>query len=778
MGGFLEPFSAFSSSVLREIWWKVRTGIFGVLHISCGIFLLTSLISYSPEDVSYNVESSCALYQNLWGPWGAFFADVLFQCVGTGAFVWAGGWLWTALRVFQKKNLWKPAWWCFFWGCLFSFFQEWNLFFGPFRWMTRPLSFLWASPSLSSPLLEKHLQSFPNALPHVLLSSAEKILPHEVMTYVTSYGPALTVTIVFLFFARMLYKRFLHDTWHDKSKRFWDRRENAQKKVNASKTSSSKSYESKHYSSSSRLMGKANGMHETESSPEKPSHGKSAAKNISSGPLDLSDMNEHFTLPPLSLLHKSSSHHRPMKESDLLHTQEKLQEVLEDFGIKGRVLHGKPGPIVTLYEMEPAAGVKSSRIISLSDDIARSMSALSARVAVIPGKNLIGIELSNEKREVVQLGDILASPYYTEFSGDLALVLGKDISGKPVVVDLARMPHALVAGTTGSGKSVGINSMILSLLYSLSPERCRLLLVDPKMLEFSVYEGIPHLLCPVITEPSKAISALKWAVQEMESRYRLMSQMGVRNIAGYNQKVENLKRHNEKFHRKIQLGFDEKNNPITEMQTVDVDVLPFIVVVIDEMADLMLVTGKEVETLVQRLSQMARAAGIHLIMATQRPSVDVITGTIKANFPTRISFQVTSKIDSRTILGEQGAEHLLGQGDMLYMASGGRITRVHGPFVSDTEIEDVAMFLKKQRAPNYIDIDLPEESAAHFSEAGGDSLYQEAVTIIKRDGRVSISYLQRKLQIGYNRAAGLVERMEQDGIISSPNHSGKREVLG
>ena len=755
MLNFFEPFSAFSSSVLREIVLRARVGAFVAFHIACGVFVLGSLISYYPEDASFNVESSCTVYLNFWGSWGALCADILFQCVGVGAFVWGGGWLWIATRVFQKKTILSPFLWCFSGGCLLSFFQQWNLFCGPFQWMTRPFSFLWASKTTPFPsfLLEEHMRSFPNALPLVLYSAAEKILPQDILKDCAFYGPWVITVPVLFFVIKALYKKW------DK-KKIWKMGERPRQEPSVS---------------SARLMERIKFPQKHTDREEK----YRAEEDVSyaEAPLDLS-MSKQFTLPPLSLLHKNSSSHHPIKESELLHTQKKLQEVLEDFGIKGKILHGKPGPIVTLYEMELAAGVKSSRIISLSDDIARSMSALSARVAVIPGKNLIGIELSNEKREVVHLRELLASQCYTEFSGDLAIVLGKDISGSPVVVDLARMPHALVAGTTGSGKSVGINSMILSLLYHLSPDRCRLLLVDPKMLEFSLYEGIPHLLCPVITEPSKAISALKWAVQEMESRYRLMSQMGVRNISGYNQKVETLKRQNEKFQRKVQLGFDEKNTPITEIQTVEVDVLPFIVVVIDEMADLMLVTGKEVETLVQRLSQMARAAGIHLIMATQRPSVDVITGTIKANFPTRISFQVTSKIDSRTILGEQGAEHLLGQGDMLYMASGGRITRVHGPFVSDEEIENVVTFLKKQQAPQYIDINLPEDREAYFSDTGGDALYKEAITLIRKDGRVSISYLQRKLQIGYNRAAGLVERMEHDGIISPPTHSGKREILG
>jgi DNA segregation ATPase FtsK/SpoIIIE, S-DNA-T family len=486
---------------------------------------------------------------------------------------------------------------------------------------------------------------------------------------------------------------------------------------------------------------------------------------------------EGLALPPLSLL-KDHGASRSDRRKEL--QNDRLQAILEDFGIKGQVLRASPGPIVTLYELEPAAGVKSSRIISLADDIARNMSALSARVSVIPGHNLVGIEISNVHREMVHLKDLLATPEYTETQAALPLVLGKDISGQPVVADLTKMPHLLVAGTTGSGKSVGINSMILSLLYRLGPDQCKMIMIDPKMLELSLYDDIPHLLTPVITEPKKAIMALKWVVQEMESRYRLMSQLGVRNVAGYNQRLQEAQSQNKPLTREVQVGFDQDGKPLLESQALDLSVLPYIVVIVDEMADLMLVAGKELEVLVQRLAQMARAAGIHLIMATQRPSVDVITGTIKANFPTRISFQVTSKIDSRTILGEQGAEHLLGHGDMLYMAAGGRIVRVHGPFVSDQEIENVVGFLKEVRPPDYIDLRVRDDEVLDFSASDGadNDFYRQAVEIIRRDRKVSISYIQRQLQIGYNRAARLVEQMEKEGVISPANHLGKREILG
>ena len=456
--------------------------------------------------------------------------------------------------------------------------------------------------------------------------------------------------------------------------------------------------------------------------------------------------------------------------------------MLEDFGVRGEIVKVRPGPVITLYELEPAPGTKSSRVIGLADDIARSMSAVSARVAVVPGRNVIGIELPNMRRESVGLRELLASDAFERAGGRLTLALGKDIGGAPVLVDLARMPHLLIAGTTGSGKSVAINAMILSLLYQHSPETCKLILIDPKMLELSVYDGIPHLLSPVVTEPGKAVVALKWTVREMEERYRAMSHLGVRSIAGYNARIAEARRKGEQLKRRVQTGFDEDSQPVFEEQPLDLEPLPLIVVVVDEMADLMLVAGKDIEAAVQRLSQMARAAGIHLIMATQRPSVDVITGTIKANFPTRVSFQVTSKIDSRTILGEQGAEQLLGQGDMLFMATGGRVTRVHGPFVSDGEVEAVVRFLKSQGAPQYIpEVTEEEDEDEALLDAGGDpeedELYEEAVALIARDGKASTSYVQRRLQIGYNRAARLIERMEAQGLVSKADRVGRREVL-
>ncbi|MBZ9850524.1 DNA translocase FtsK [Mesorhizobium sp. CA14] len=468
-----------------------------------------------------------------------------------------------------------------------------------------------------------------------------------------------------------------------------------------------------------------------------------------------------------------------------------LESVLEDFGVKGEIIHVRPGPVVTLYEFEPAPGVKSSRVIGLADDIARSMSAISARVAVVPGRNVIGIELPNETRETVYFRELIGSAGFRNTSCKLALGLGKTIGGEPVIAELAKMPHLLVAGTTGSGKSVAINTMILSLLYRMKPQECRLIMVDPKMLELSVYDGIPHLLTPVVTDPKKAVTALKWAVREMEDRYRKMARLGVRNIDGYNQRAAGARDKGEVVTMQVQTGFERgTGEPLFEERAIDLAPMPYIVIIVDEMADLMMVAGKEIEGAIQRLAQMARAAGIHLIMATQRPSVDVITGTIKANFPTRISFQVTSKIDSRTILGEQGAEQLLGQGDMLHMAGGGRISRVHGPFVSDLEVEQVVAHLKAQGRPEYLDtVTADEEEAEEAADAGpvfdksaigeedGDALYEEAVKVVKRDKKCSTSYIQRRLGVGYNRAASLVERMEKEGLVGVPNHVGKREIL-
>ena len=521
------------------------------------------------------------------------------------------------------------------------------------------------------------------------------------------------------------------------------------------------------------------------SRPRKPAAKPAKAAVTKAGELDL------YTLPAPTLLNEPKKLVGPVMSSDALEQNARMLEgVLEDFGVRGEIVNVRPGPVVTLYELEPAPGIKSSRVIGLADDIARSMSAISARVAVVPGRNAIGIELPNQRRETVYFREMIANEEFRSSQMKLAVALGKTIGGEPVLVDLARMPHLLVAGTTGSGKSVAINTMILSLLYRLKPEQCRLIMVDPKMLELSVYDGIPHLLTPVVTDPRKAVVALKWAVREMEERYKKMSKLGVRNIDGFNARVAEAAAKGETITRTVQTGFDrDTGEAIFEDEIMTLEQIPYIVVIVDEMADLMMVAGKDIEGAIQRLAQMARAAGIHVVLATQRPSVDVITGTIKANFPTRISFQVTSKIDSRTILGEQGAEQLLGQGDMLFMAGGGRISRVHGPFVSDGEVEKVVAHLKAQGRPNYLEEVTRDEQAdmedgadgAVFDQgsfgAAGQDPYDQAVAIVLRDRKASTSYIQRRLQIGYNRAASIMERMEQEGVVGQPNHAGKREIL-
>ena len=509
---------------------------------------------------------------------------------------------------------------------------------------------------------------------------------------------------------------------------------------------------------------------------------------------DVVEPAENFVLPPLKFLAQPRKRDRVrVDEAEAAETAKALEKVLDDFGVRGEIVSVKPGPVITLYELEPAPGTRAARVIALADDIARSLCAMSVRVAVVPGKNVIGIELPNDQRETVYLSELLSTDAYEKTSSGLGLALGKDISGEPVVVDLAKMPHLLIAGTTGSGKSVSINAMILSLLYRLPPSACKLIMIDPKVIELSVYDGIPHLLAPVVTEPHKAVVALKWIVREMDDRYRLMSHLGVRDIFAYNRRISEAISRGEQLSRKVQTGFEPGTGvPIFEQQPIKMETLPLIVVIVDEVADLMLTAGKEIEGCIQRLSQKARAAGVHLIVATQRPSVDVLTGVIKANLPARISFRVSSKIDSRTILGEPGAEQLLGQGDMLQMMAGDRTTRIHGPLVTDEEVERVVTYLKSQGAPDYIDAvtneaALDNSGAAESGSGGGgsnieinneeDAQYAQALQIVAKEGRASTSFLQRKLRIGYNSAARLIERMEQDGHVSSPDHVGRRKVL-
>lgn len=517
---------------------------------------------------------------------------------------------------------------------------------------------------------------------------------------------------------------------------------------------------------------------ETSKSPE---NNSLKHENISSNLENFPIRNGNYNLPNIELLDKYQDKEIKQDSAKLKQMSDELLNVLQEFGINGEILNIRQGPVVTMFEFRPAPGIKTSRVISLSDDIARSMSAISARISTIPGQNAIGIELPNKVRQTVYLRELISSEQFAKMNVGIPIILGKNISGSPIMADLAKMPHLLVAGTTGSGKSVSINDMILSILFKFTPKDCKLIMIDPKMLELSVYDEIPHLLTPVVTDPKKAVFALKWAVAEMESRYRQMSKLGVRNIDGFNKKLMESKEKGDLLVRKVQTGFDqETGRPIFETQQLEFEPMPYIVIIVDEMADLMLVAGKDVESAIQRLAQMARAAGIHLIMATQRPSVDVITGTIKANFPTRISFQVTSKIDSRTILGEQGAEQLLGQGDMLYMSGAGRLLRVHGPFVKDSEVEKIVSYIKAQGEPEYVDVisdQFSDESDSYGGDSGGDDMYKKALEIVVNDKKCSISYIQRKLQIGYNRAARIVEEMEEKGVLSPPNHTGKREIL-
>jgi S-DNA-T family DNA segregation ATPase FtsK/SpoIIIE len=513
---------------------------------------------------------------------------------------------------------------------------------------------------------------------------------------------------------------------------------------------------------------------------------KSFASKFLSKKTDIkTDVKAEISLPPINLLKKSDNQNIKLEtSSELKQNAVTLLNVLGDFGVKGQIIDCRQGPVVTLYEFEPAAGTKSSRIIGLSDDIARSLSAISTRIAVVSGRNVLGIELPNKQRAFFCLRELIETPEYQDKNIGLPLILGKDIAGRPLIADLAKMPHLLVAGTTGSGKSVAINTMIMSLLYRYTPEECRFIMIDPKMLELSAYDGIPHLLTPVVTEAGKAVVALKWAVKEMENRYRLMAALGVRNITSYNAKIMESINSGKTLERTVQTGFDsETGKPIYESSSISMEKIPFIVVIVDEMADLMLVAGKDIEISVQRLAQMARAAGIHIIMATQRPSVDVITGVIKANFPSRISFKVTSKIDSRTILGEQGAEQLLGMGDMLYMGNASSITRVHGPFVDDSEVEKITGYLRETGTPEYLQAvteqtdDITSNSVESDDALDDSALYKRAVQIVQLERKVSISYIQRCLRIGYNRAANIIEKMEKEGVISPPSHTGKREIL-
>lgn len=765
------------------------------LHDACAIFVtlvslavLAALMSYTPADPSFNTAGSNDDIQNWMGAVGAHLSDILLQIFGVGAFVLPSGLLMWGWRMWKKEDF-GP-----FWGRFAALLAAAIL-----------LSIAGAAIPASgwSPY-----STWGGAGGILLLSKITKEISPVISFYphicaaVVCGLTGMTLWAVGIALKRSerqaVVETFLSGGMAtlDGAGSLWTRyklwRQKIKARQNESETSGFMIQEREIFEDDDADEDEEDdddyAPHQIEvvRTTKKPAS-KSAQSNHQAQ-LNLRDQSE-WELPPVDLLSPVPPPHKEDKldEHSLRKNAEVLQNVLSDYNVRGEIKSIFPGPVVTLYELEPAPGTKNSRVISLSDDIARSMSAVSVRVAVPPGRNVIGIELPNKRRQTVYLRDLLEGDEFQKTPNKLPLVLGKDIGGHPIIADLSRMPHLLVAGTTGSGKSVAVNTMILSLLYRLPPEKCRFIMIDPKMLELSVYDDIPHLLSPVVTDPGRAVVALKWAVQEMENRYRNMSKLGVRNIEGYNARIREAVKKGEILMRKVQTGFDpETGKPVFEEQPLDLTELPYIVIVVDEFADLMLVAGKDVENAIQRLAQMARAAGLHLIMATQRPSVDVITGVIKANFPTRISFQVTSKIDSRTILGEGGAETLLGMGDMLYMAAGGRITRVHGPFVADREVEDVVNFLKAQGEPAYLEEVTEGElfsedgefgGGSGGGEDGGEELYDEAVAIVAREGKASTSFIQRHLQIGYNRAARIIEQMEKEGVVSPANRVGKREVL-
>lgn len=758
-----------------------------VFFAGLGLFILAALVSYEAGDPSLNTAQTTEDIRNWMGADGAVTADLLLQTCGIGAFAFAFGFLTWGWRLWRRDV------------------------FGP---LAARLLCLIAS-ALCLAVAGAVLPSG-HAIGHATLGGAGGVillntltgwidqtvtlLPHLVVAVVCFIGGSLFFALgialrtserqavietmlsggaATLDGAQTLWGRF--QDWKDGRDPESD--DDGEEDSDEDEDCEDESEEGEEDETSLRPPRRDRGSGIRVVRPANDKAGGKKKKNEQTQ-FDLRQPSE-WEIPPVDLLQEPPPQvEDQLDESALRKNAELLQNILSDYNVRGEIVSIHPGPVVTLYELEPAPGTKTSRVVGLADDIARSMSAVSVRVAVVPGRNVIGIELPNKRRQTVYFRDLLESREFAKSTAHLPLALGKDIGGQPVIADLAKMPHLLVAGTTGSGKSVAVNTMILSLLYRLPPEKCRFIMIDPKMLELSAYDDIPHLLTGVVTEPGRAVVALKWTVQEMESRYRNMSKLGVRNIEGYNARLAEARKKGEVLMRKVQTGFDpETGKPVYEEQPLDLNELPYIVVVVDEFADLMLVSGKDVENAIQRLAQMARAAGIHLIMATQRPSVDVITGVIKANFPTRISFQVTSKIDSRTILGEGGAETLLGLGDMLHMAAGGRLTRVHGPFVSDQDVESVVNFLKAQGTPSYLEEITEGDLFGDGDEEGGsdggesDELYDEAVALVAREGKASTSFIQRHLQIGYNRAARIIEQMEKEGVVTEANRVGKREVL-
>ncbi len=819
--------------IARRLVDLVSLGVF-----AGGCFVFAALLSYSNSDPSWNTASDVTInnISNVGGEFGALMADVMLQTLGVAAFIPALVLLVLGVRVFKRQSV-RPL-------TLRAVVTLLASLFGAVAFASAPVwtnGFAYGVNSSIGLLVVKSLTVFLDGIPHAelvlrvfcgcfslgLLMYGSAVRAYEISSLwfrvkVIVYS-ALAAILSFVYGFYDWVKRYNSPEYapepirfgvvdklqaiKEKRARVLQERTDARKeerakiiKTRMKRPASVRVIDNGAEKAKNTAFGRKTGIKSASKHSSIPViKAKDAARKarekagLSQQQFSLSDSDVEWKYPSIGMIQDvpPEVEGEQLSNEALQRNAELLRSVLEDFNVRGDIVKIHPGPVVTLYEFEPAPGTKTARVISLSDDIARSMSAISVRCAVVPGRNVIGIELPNKKRCIVYMKEMLLSRLYEKTSAKLPLILGKDISGQPVLADLSKMPHLLVAGTTGSGKSVAINTMIMSLLYRLSPEKCRLIMIDPKMLELSVYDDIPHLLSPVVTEPGKAVVALKWAVHEMENRYRSMSKLGVRNIEGYNQRIRAAVKKGEKIMNKVQTGFDpETGKPVFEDREMSLEELPYIVIVVDEFADLMLVAGKDVENAIQRLAQMARAAGLHLIMATQRPSVDVITGVVKANFPTRISFQVTSKIDSRTILGDAGAEQLLGMGDMLYMAPGGRITRVHGPFVSDDDVQKVTDFLRSQGSPSYLDGVTSDDGDFGGSEVmnamfgGGrksdnpiDELYDRAVAVITREGKVSTSFIQRHLQIGYNRAARIVEEMERQGVISAANSAGRRQIL-
>ena len=771
--------------ILRIKCW-LSEGV-GVSLLLLAFLLAASLISYSHYDQSFNTASK-SMTENLIGPIGAHAADLLIQTLGLAAALiplLLISWGWKLITKQGVSVIWARLMMLFAALLLISIFL--SSFNQPEYWPVNP-GLGGVAGMIVHTFLLSFLSQFQLGFEAIIIASISLTFGTLFFVFATGLKKSewLTLLIPFGILSAFVGKQIINI----KESGFLNN-ERLEPQLGRKSNNGAEEQVDGNENLDARKTGMSNGNSTRVSrktivqDKAKEAQKGHRATNAEQGLLALLK-NAAFLLPPLDLLEAPPSQPTPLDadKSSLSQNAQILETVLEDFGIRGEIVKVRPGPVVTLYELEPAPGTKTSRVVGLADDIARSMSALSVRIAVVPGRSVIGIELPNLNRDTVYFRELLASKDFEKANGALTLVLGKDIGGNPKLVDLARMPHLLIAGTTGSGKSVAINTMICSLLYRLPPDQCKFIMIDPKMLELSVYDGIPNLLTPVVTDASKAVFALKWAVREMEDRYRLMSQMGVRNVTGYNMRLISAQKKGEKLSRRVQTGFDDSGKPVFEEQLLSMDQLPLIVVVVDEMADLMMVAGKDIEAAIQRLAQMARAAGIHLIMATQRPSVDVITGTIKANFPNRISFQVTSKIDSRTILGEQGAEQLLGQGDMLYMVGGGQITRVHGPFVKDEEVEHIVRFLKEQAEPDYIE-DVTADVDGGFSTQHSDGFgcdtdnkyYDQAVALIAREGKASTSFIQRHLQIGYNRAARIMEQMEEHGVVTKADRVGRREVL-